>query len=305
MIRVAAIIFLTAAAAGALDIVYLRSGERPVRCSIISITDRAVHVKAVYEGESGRGSAKRLIPMSEVDYIDFGQPPAVARLLAQPTADRLEDVRKLWSVQRKHLGRPRSNAGAVGLAYAELMLAGETRARREVALNTFALIEERDWDERRRARAMRGRLRALIATGQADRAIEEAVALADATEDPGLLIEARYVLAVAGFEKLKAFVEENPRWMEDEEVLPEREALFDEAVDQFLYPYLFHGSEEDQAARGLWGARGVYEHAGDAGAARRCAEDIVKLYPETRYAARAKAFLKNETTDERDEDRSK
>ena len=84
----------------------------------------------------------------------------------------------------------------------------------------------------------------------------------------------------------------HPRWIEDDEVRPEREALFHRAVDRHLFAYLHYGSEEAVAARGLWGAREVFEFAGEGERARECARDVVELYPETEFADKARDYLK-------------
>ena len=73
-----------------------------------------------------------------------------------------------------------------------------------------------------------------------------------------MLIEARFVLAKVDFKKLKVLVEENPKWQEDDMVRPDMEKLFHSTVDQFLFPYLFHGTEEEAAARGLMNAAVAY-----------------------------------------------
>lgn len=139
--------------------------------------------------------------------------------------------------------------------------------------------------------AKEGRLRALVATGRAGEAVREAEQIASMTEDPAVLIEAKYILAEAAGTSLKKLLEDNPRWEEDLNVIPERNRLYHEAVDLFLYPSLFEGSQAEAAARGLWGAVGIYQLTGEAANALECARDITILYPGTKYAAPAKELI--------------
>jgi len=140
-------------------------------------------------------------------------------------------------------------------------------------------------------KAKEGRLRAMVATGRAGEAVREAEEIASATEDPAVLIEAKHILAEAAGASLKKLLEDNPRWEEDLNVIPERNRLYHEAVDLFLYPALFEGSQADAAARGLWGAVGIYQLAGESANALECARDITILYTGTKYAAPAKDFI--------------
>jgi hypothetical protein len=59
----------------------------------------------------------------------------------------------------------------------------------------------------------------------------------------------------------------------------------------YLYPCLFAGSESEAAARGLWGATGIYILAGESQKALECARDITFLYPHTKFAASAAGFI--------------
>ena len=75
------------------------------------------------------------------------------------------------------------------------------------------------------------------------------------------------------------------------ESLRERNRLLNETLDLALYPFLFHGTSREQAAKGLWLARDAHLLAGDTDAAREVATDIIVLYPQTRHAAPAREAL--------------
>ena len=280
----------------ALDIVTLKDG-RMVKGKLSFVADEKLNIKMMISGPSGTGSSLRDVPMDRVDWIDFDVSPLEKRILADADAVTRSELHLLWGELSVRLENPRSNSGEFGLIYARRLLRGGSKAEMEDSMRVFGIVEEKDWDAARRGAARVGRLRTLMAMGRADEAVAEAEEMAAQREDPGLLIEARHVLALADFEKLKALEEEHPRWEEDDEVRPEREALFHRVIDRHLFAYLHFGSEEEVAARGLWGAREVFEFGGDAMRARECARDIAELYPETTFAAKARDYLK-ETSDE-------
>lgn len=275
----------------ALDIVTLKDG-RLVKGELSYVADEKLKIRMMIAGPRGTGSSLRDVPMDKVDWIDFAMTPLERKVLADAGGVTKSELHLLWGERSVRLENPRSNAGEFGLIYARRLLGGGVRAEVIDAIRVFGIIEKGDWDVVRRGAARVGRLRALMALGRADEAVVEAVAMAEETEDPGLLIEARYVLALAEFDQLKALELAHPRWIEDDEVRPEREALFHRAVDRHLFAYLHYGSEEAVAARGLWGAREVFEFAGEGERARECARDVVELYPETEFADKARDYLK-------------
>ena len=126
-----------------------------------------------------------------------------------------------------------------------------------------------------------GRQIVMLAMGDLDTAVGEAELLASRTEDPDLLLEVKYLLADADFERLKTLQEEHPKWIEDDEVRPERNEIYHRIIDQYLWPHLFHATRTNAAARGLLGAGRVYEFAGETELARSAYKDLEALYPES------------------------
>ncbi len=275
----------------ALDIVHLQKSP-PVPCRILHIGPERVEVEIVREFRGATATAKKAVRRDAVKYFDFEPEPGEEDLLDAPGPDDADALRALWATKRERIGYPNSNAGDVGLTYANALLQQDDDSSSRRALVLFKEIEKDDWNPSNRARARQGRLRAMIRLGQAEAAVQEALELAGKSEDPRVLIEAKLVLAQAEARKLAKIVEENPRWDEDDEVRPERDRLFNAALDLYLFPYLFYGSETEASARGLWGASRIHQAAGDAKNARSCAEDIVFLYPDTAAARQAGAFLK-------------
>lgn len=276
----------------AADIIYLKRGDS-AEGKILLIDDEKLSLEIRHELSPGNfGSRTVNVPLDYIDYIEFEATQGEAELLADPAAADIEALSALWDEKRKYLHRPRSNSGTVALAYANKLLAiSENEVRAAQAKELFEKIGSDDWNEDNKRLAKQGRLRAMIAMGEMDTAISEATKMAEETEDPKILIEAKFVLASAEFSKLKAIEKEHPRWMEDDEVKPSRNLHYNEALDLFLFPYLFYGSEEEASARGLWNAVEVYRFSKDESNARSCAEDIIKLYSNTTYEPRAKQFL--------------
>lgn len=226
------------------------------------------------------------VPRSEVDRIEFAPNPLRDRLIADPTIAGLAGEWRRW---QGFLAIPRSPAPAIGSAYATALLADPARAAE--ALAVFERIEAESWSEEAKQSARQGRLRAMVATGRAQDAVGEARKLAEESEDPSVLIEAKFILAEAAFAELQQLVEENPRWTEDLLVRPEYERLYNEALDLYLHPPLFIGSEIDAASRGLWGAAQVYRFGGDERNAAESARDVVMLYPGTSFATLGQEYL--------------
>lgn len=280
------------------DILHLKDGK-VIRCEITALTDNVLTYRTTIDLGNGRtASAEPTISPQAVEYIEFSPVPGEEALLADPGAVTLEAVRKLWDEKSRHLHRPRSNAGEIGLLYAERLLAEPESFQWDFAISVFDRIMERDWDGEHRLAAKSGRLRGLIQLGKLDEAVSEARQLARESDDPRMLIEARHAIARADFEKLRQLETDHPKWEEDDNVRPERESLYHGVIDEFLWPYLFHGTEEALAARGLVAAAEVHRFAGEPLAARACLEDVLALYPETASAPEARIMLESLTQPE-------
>ncbi len=294
-----------AAPAVALDVLHLKEGD-PVKCQILEITDKIVRIKVTIDVPGGGAAfATKVVGMGRVDFIDFGPLAGEGYLLESGTADDLKDLERTWDAKRAHIHRPNSNAGELGLKYADTLRASGKRADIELARALYSKIEEEDWEGKRRLQARQGRLQTLLALGEVEAAVREAEEIASQTEDPGILMDAKFVLASADFDRLKKLVEENPRWGQDDVVRPERNRLFNGTLDQYLFPYLFHGSDRASASRGLWSAVEVYLFSGEKDAALARAGDLLRLYPGSEYAERAEKLISLHRDADPDQDESK
>jgi len=231
------------------------------------------------------------VPRKDVLHIEFAPDEARDKKLKEAKPAQLAEVAAIWARYEPWLAIPKSPAGRVGLAYGDVLLMTKDPADARKALEIFQRVEADSWDEEALVHAKRGRLRGMIATGRATEAIDEARALAKTAEDPAVLIEANYIMAEAANAAFRKLIEDNPRWQQDLLVVPERNRLYAETLNLYLYPYLFFGSEIEPSARGLAGALGIYQFTGETKLARSTAEDLVTLYPGTTYAADAQKLL--------------
>jgi hypothetical protein len=277
---------------GAQDTLFMESGEkRPGK--IIALEPTVYRLQVLLSSPSGAAPvlATVSIPKKDVTQIEFGRDPEREKLLAGATPDQLPQLADLWQHWEPFLAIAKAPAGKIGTTFGNVLLASGTQTNARKALDVFTTVENTAWNEEDRMAARQGRLRAMIATGNAAAAVTDALALAKLSEDPAVLIEAKYILAEAADKQLRKLLEDNPRWEEDIHVIPERNRLYHEALDKYLFAVLFFGSHSEEAARGLWGAIGVYKLTGEQAAALECARDLLRLYPQSKYAERTQAFV--------------
>ncbi len=278
-----------------LDVIFLLNGQQ--RTGIIIGAD-ADFFRIRVRLRPDQPAATIGIPVADVERLEFAEDEERLRfirsLLDTPDAPATADINQAagyWGESQRFLPYRRSRAASMGIHYAELLRRSENLGHRERALEIFTKVESDAWSPEDRAAAKQGRLRAMISTGRAEAAVREAKELAAASEDPAVLIEAKYILATAADSDLRKLEEENPRWSEDIFVRPERERLYNEALDLYLYPFLFYGSEIEPSSRGLWGAVKIYNFGGNKTSAIDAAKDIISIYPKTSYAKEAATFL--------------
>ena len=287
-------LFATALAATAQDVLLLKNGDRRAG-EIISADATTVRLRVSLGGPAlpGAGAAMATvgIPRADIDAIEFKADPTREERLRSATPDRIPEVEADWKRLQPWIDFPRSQAGAIGCKLGELMLLTKDPAKSASALELFTLIEKQSWSDQDKARAKQGRLRAMVATGRATEAIDQAKQLAAETEDPEILIEANYIMAQSADKDLKTFLEENPRWEQDSTVIDRRHELYNRVLELYLYPALFYGSDNERAARGLWGAVGVYRASNQLPLAIETSRDIDILYPSTTEAKLAQDFL--------------
>lgn len=265
------------------DIIHLRSGENIIG-RLDAVTDNIVNFSLPNAPTLPGGSARRTIPMEQVEYLEFAFQPGESAVFERRESLSVADLQGWWDSSFSNLHRPRSRTAAWGVALSRALLREGRPGGPERALDLCDRIIARAWSPNDVAAGKQARLECLIALGNLEQATREAQQLAQETEDPGLLIEVKYLLAQADFAALKALEEENPRWIEDDEILPHREELYHRTIDQLLWPHLFHATRTEVAARGLAAAAKVHDYAGETVLAEHGRIDLVRLYPNTNAA---------------------
>ena len=286
------VFILTALASHSLaqDVLHFHTGDA-FKGEIESVDAAQVHFKVVIEGPSGRGEARWRVPFKDIAFIDFAQTEVEAAIAEGSSPGERSTLQRLWQGHEPYLEVANSPAGAYGLALVEHLLDGGTSPQATEALGIAERVMAADWDEDRRQRAKQWRLQALALAGRTQEAKEAARNILDEATDARLVVEARQVLGYAAFDALRDLLEEHPRWMDDDEIRPQCDALLHQAIDHFLYPSLFHGSLEEPAARGLWQVCQIHRHAQRPNKARAAAHDLVGLYPNSPEAELAQRYL--------------
>jgi hypothetical protein len=270
------------------DTLVMANGERRAG-RIVSVDAQGFSVEVQIVAGQPAGTIR--VPRAQVAAVEFAPDATRDALIARGTVAQLANVAALWQRFEPFVGIARSPAPRVGLRYGDLLLETGDAAQATKALALFSQVEKDAWNPDDRITARQGRLRGMVATGKTDEATAEAREIVKTSTSPEILTEAKYILAKASDELLRKLLEENPRWEEDDRVRPERARLYNDALDFYLYPSLFNGAVSEPAARGLWGAIGIYKLTGETPLALECARDIVELHAGTRYAKLAQDFL--------------
>lgn len=278
------------------DVLFLRSGEKRSG-RLAGLDEKSYRLQVPLPPAPGMPAggapmfATVTIPRADVAQIEFVPDPVREEKLKAATPERIAEADAIWVALAPWLAVPRSPAGRAGCVLGGLLLQSGDPAKAGRALELFSQIEAASWNEADRMAARQGRLRAMVATGRAKEAVREAGELAAVTENPEVLIEAKFLLATAAEADLRKFLEDNPRWQDDGAAIPERKRLYNETLDLFLFPALFYGSDSGPAARGLWRAAKIYELCGEPARAIECARDIAAMYPGSSFARQASDLI--------------
>ena len=301
-----AVLFALAMPLMAQDVILLKDGTNRVG-EIDSADDSTLRLRVPLSGSSpqirsGSATATVSIPRADIEAIEFKADPSRDLRLRTATPDRTSAIEDDWKLAEPWLSIPRSPAGSIGCTLAELLVASGDKNNAQAAIDLFKRIEKDSWSAQDKVRAKQGRLRAMIALGRITEALAEAKQFIAETEDPEILIEANFIMAQAAEADFKAFLEENPRWEEDPYVINTRHELYNRVLELYLYPSLFFGSDDARAARGLWGAVGIYKLTQQIPLAIETSRDIIALQPKRVEARLAEQFLATRTPEELESD---
>ncbi len=274
------------------DTLILKNG-RKADCRVLDFTAGAVKIS--FRATPDTPPADRLIPLADIDYVELAPLPGESEALAQAVREgRSEPLMTFWVKRLPWLNRPRTNGGEIGLTYAELLTRVATTDRMERALKIYEQISAADWSAERRGRAQAGKLRVMLRQGRTAEVLPLAESLLKESGDPRVLIELRHVMAEAAAASLAQLEKDHPRWHEEDDLVPRHTQLLHDAFDGYLYPHLFHGAEEDLAARGLWAAAQLSAAQNLTTQAADWSTDLIHLYANQPEAAAARTWLEKQ-----------
>ncbi|NOY00908.1 MAG: hypothetical protein GXP30_14450 [Verrucomicrobia bacterium] len=271
----------------AMDILHLKNGNK-VSGKVEQITNKTVSFRMNIDlGRGKRGAVKRAVSLEKINFIEFGLLKNEATWLKETGERSSKVLRKLWDLKVPYLGQPKSNTGAVGLFLARGLLKTDSTYHWSDAMDLFDLIELKSWNEEDRKAARIGRIRGLVRQGKLEQAITRGKREVAAAKDESVMVEVEFTLGEIGFVKLKALQKKHPKWQDDDEVLLERQRIYNDSLDHYLNGSLFYATREEASARGLMGAVKLYHFAGRNDEARKCLEDVGSMYPDSSFAKQA------------------
>lgn len=267
------------------DTLHLRNGHS-VPCELLSTSTTAVRIRYLQKDI-------RSVPLKDINRISFSPLPGEteATSLAIATSNPTP-LTSFWIRRQPWLAIPDSPAGKLGLTYASLLASHSSPDRLNRALAICLQIESSDWNPETKAHARAARLRILLQKGELKELRSTASSLAETSARfPRAIIEIHHILAEAATTELASLVSSHPRWHLDDSLAAQHRQLLAAATDGFLFAHLFHGSEEDLAARGLWNASLLAATHGNPTAATAWATDVTRFYPASPQKSAAAAFL--------------
>lgn len=231
------------------------------------------------------------LPKSRLAALEFDADPSREEFLQSAGQEQLPEVGLLWDRFAPLLALPGSPSARIGLRHGLLLLAANHGGGGGNPLALFERIAGAAPTAAEREAARQGVLRCLLAGRQRERAETEADSICRTPCGTPLLAEARLTLGLVQASRLRAFLEDNPRWREDDFVRPERDRLHASALDCLLGAALLPGVPGELAARGLRAAMDVHALAGDTVRARVVAQDLAAFHAGTGEAAAALEWL--------------
>lgn len=263
----------------------------PLKVRIVQATGSTLTVEKTLPA----GVTIRAILFSDLAGISFSFTPRELALHREPALASIPLLRVYWETRSATLKLTGSSVGDTGLVLAKsLRLASDAASLAEASKILDQIRSQDSMKHRVDLANSEQRIIDFILSKQKGN-IEETDKLAwditeQATHDEATLLATAF-LADRHFEQLKSTEEANPRWMEDDEIRPLRERLYNLSLDFALYPSLFMGTRQNEASAGLKRVAEVHEFTGAKGLALKTLEDLAALYPSTPAAIEAAPVL--------------
>lgn len=253
----------------------------PLKVRITSSNAQSI----VVEKTLPAGLTVRTIPLAELAGIGFTFTPREAALHQRAAVASIPALKILWENRQATMRLPGSNVAETGIVLAKsLRLSGDAAALDE-AEKILDQVRGTDLLEARKeaARAERATLDfvRLLKHGKLAETDAAAWKITGEPDNPDAMLLATAFLADRHFNELKSIEDRHPRWMEDEEVRPLRERLYHLALDFSLYPSLFIGTRQAEAAAGLQKVAEIHRFTHEKLLEKAALEDLAALYPDS------------------------
>jgi len=263
----------------------------PLKVRIVRATTQAVTVEKTLSA----GLVVREIPQVDLAGVSFSLTPREAEWHRQPAVAAVEPLRVYWETRKATLRVPGSNVGETGMVLAQSLRVMGDSAALEEAWKILDHIREQDPENGRVERAGAEQVTIdfirSVGSGNFVEADKLAWSITEHADNADAMLLATAFLADRHFTELKATEEEHPRWIDDDEVRPLRTRLYHLSLDFALYPSLFLGSREKEAAAGLKMAAAVYQFTGAHVLMKSTLEDLAMLYPDSEAARETAPLL--------------
>lgn len=256
----------------------------PLKVRILSVDAKGVTL----EKTLAAGMTARVVPLAELSGVSFEFSAPELTLHRKPSAATAPALKVLWDSRSGSLGMDGTNVSETGVALAKsLRLTGEEESFAEAAV-ILERIRGKETAEFRiapaRAEAETLELARSIKSGKAEETDKLAWKITESENNPDAMLLATAWLADRSFADLKKIEADNPRWIEDDEVKPVRERLYNLALDFALYPSLFLGTRGEESSIGLKKAWQIHHFTHAPLLAKQTLEDLAALYPDSEAA---------------------
>ena len=231
------------------------------------------------------------LPTQQIMALQFEPNPALDNFLRSATVTDIDALRTLWERFEGLLKISRTPAPKIGMRYALLLLSSDGFASKQAALNIFLKIASDTTNSSDRDAAHQGVLRALLALGNSENTRAKALEVLKGPCSAPLAAEANLTLGVIYETQYRVFLNENPRWLEDPDIRPERDGLRHKTLDFYLTAALLPEAPLELTQRALLGAFSVHKLSGELPKAAEIARDLHDFYPDSPVAKDADAFL--------------
>lgn len=246
--------------------------------------------KVVVALQLDSGNATVPYPLALIETATLDRTPAEAALLNGPPqiADRAA-WQTFWNRRAPFLRLPGSDSGAIGLAWAQLLLESDPVQTGTVAA-AVAAVPSGDWNGARREQARALGAAALLAQGKESDAATAAQALLANVTDPTARVDARFVLGQIAVAQWNAFAATHPQWQTLPAQAAAQNTVAERALDALASSPVFLPDDDARAGRGLLAAANAAAAMDRNREAAALLDDLLEAFPTAPQTTEAKAL---------------